>query len=496
MAKTDSVLDYNKYKVQADILNAFKQKRGEAAVADIVAYTGLPKPQVDAELPAVADEYSARLKVTGSGEILYSFPHGFKSRYRGFIPGLKKFSRTFLKVLGKVSTFLFKAWIMLMLVGYFALFVALIILAILASVALSAADKNGKSRSRGSIGSLGLATRLIDLAVRIWFYNEVFKGPGQRRYEATLRASKRENRRPLHRAIFSFVFGEPDPNANHGVIERQAFASLVRVKKGVIMLEDFMALSGLSPEEADTAINRYLYEFEGTPEVTEEGSIYYHFPKLLLRARSDAKGAADFPLKKIKPFSANAKKANMSYVAINGFNLLFGGYFLFNSFAAGSISTGNINGFNYLYYFTGHLLNEFGINALPVMAIGLGLVPMVFSVLFWLVPAFRSKILAKENELIKKENLQRIIYAKAITEPESLKVPDENSLPVVARPKNTKMAALVVEELAAYEEAEPAGTNEWHLKELVRKSADIEKLRLSIKLEDNGLGGIVFDSDS
>ena len=79
------VTDYNAELVRDKLVNAFKMRKREATPADLVAVTGLPKPQVDAELPAVADEYGARLRVTESGEILYSFPDGMKSRYHGTV---------------------------------------------------------------------------------------------------------------------------------------------------------------------------------------------------------------------------------------------------------------------------------------------------------------------------------------------------------------------------------------------------------------------------
>ncbi|MDX9897996.1 MAG: hypothetical protein RBT62_03685 [Spirochaetia bacterium] len=494
MAKASNVLDYNKDAVRDGIVTAFKQRRGEAAPADIVAFTGLPKQQVDAELPAVADEFGGRLKVTDSGEILYSFPHGFKSRYKGFGPA----SRRLLKTLGKgaaaVATFLFKGWIMVMLIGYFALFVALIVLAMLASVALSASDKNNRSRSKG--GGAFMATRLIDLFIRIWFYNEVFKSPGQRRYESNSRARKKENRRPLNKAIFSFVFGEADPNADHDLVEKRAFIALARLKKGIVLLEDFMSVTGLSPEEANLAINRYLYEFEGSPEVSESGTVYFHFPKLLLRARSDEPGTSDSPFKRIRAFSANDKKANFWYSAINGVNLVFGSYFLYCSLALGSLTTGVVTGGTYLYWFVATLLSEFLINPFPLMAIGLGMVPLAFSLLFWLVPAVRKGRLSRENERIKEGNLRRALYASAVSSPSAVRTPDGTSLPAAARPANTAAPQKVVEELAAFEGGEPVDAGVWRLVELERKVVDAERLRAAVKPEDYRLGGIAFDSGS
>ncbi|MBU0927921.1 MAG: hypothetical protein KKA67_09240 [Spirochaetes bacterium] len=494
MAKQADVLDYDKDSVREAILRTFKQRRGEAAPADIVAFTGLPKPQVDAELPAVADEFGGRLKVTESGEILYSFPDGYRSRYRGFGPSLKKALKAFRKGSAAVATFLFKAWIMVMLVGYFALFIALAVLAVLASVAGTASDSRGKSRSRG--GGLGLTARLIDLFVRIWFYNEVFKSPGQRRYESGARGRSRENRRPLHKAIFSFVFGEPDPNADHDAVEKRAFVALARAKKGVILLEDFMAVTGLSPDAADRAINRYLYEFEGSPEVSEAGTVYYRFPKLLLRSRADDEGAADSPLKRVRAFSANDKKANFWYAAINGVNLAFGSYFLYCSLGVEALAQRPVTGGTYLFWFVAQLLSQVSANPLAIMTIGLGIVPLAFSALFWLVPALRSGRVAAENERIREGNMRRALYAEAVASPASVGAVDVASLPAAARPKNSAAGRRALEELAAYEGGDPAEGGAWRLPELERKVADAERVRASVRSEDYRLGGVAFDSGS
>ena len=492
MATTANVLDYKKEAVRDAIVGAFKQRRGEAAPADIVAFTGLPKPQVDAELPAVADEYGGRLKVTESGEILYSFPDGFRSRYRGFGPGLKRALKALVKGAAAVGTFLFKAWIMVMLVGYFALFVALVVLALVASVAASASDRNGKSRSRG--GGFALTGRLIDLFVRIWFYNEMFKSPGQRRYAADSRARSREDRRPLHKAVFSFVFGDPDPNADHDAVEKRAFVALVRARKGVVLLEDFMAVTGLPPDEADKAINRYLYEFEGSPEVSEGGTVYFRFPKLLLRARADESGASDSPFQRLRAFSANDKKANMWYAAINGVNLLFGSYFLYCSLAYEALAARPITGGTYLFWFVGNLFAQFSADPLGLIMIGLGLVPLAFSALFWLIPALRAGSLARQNERVKERNMRRALYAGAVSSPSAVRAPDPAALPESARPKNAEAPRKAVEELAAWERGEPAEGGAWRLAELERKTADAERIRASVRPDDYRLGGVAFDS--
>ncbi len=509
--KTDTkVYDYKKDKVRQAILGAFKKNRGESTVADLVAFTGLPKYQVETELPAVADEYSGRLKVTESGEILYSFPRGYASRYRGFIPGLKRFWKGFKKGLAAVLSLLFKIWIMVMLIGYFALFVALVVVALVASIAGTfAGGKDSKSSGRsGGIGGLGLAMRLVELFVRIWFYNEMFNGSSSSRGSFNLRARSKEQRRPLHKAIFSFVFGEPDPNAEHDAVQKQVFVSLARQKKGIVLLEDFMSLTGLPPADAELAISSYLYEFEGSAEVSPSGTVYYHFPSLLKSARAVSPNAVSgdsgySAMKKLRQFSANKGGSNFWYGAINTVNLAFGSYFIY-MFASGAstivrmfhdkmIITGS-----FLYEITGSILSQFlGVaNPAPVLLVSLGIVPVAFSALFWLVPALRFIRLKKQNELVKRENARRYLYSAALAHPARVDSGVFKALPASSLPTDQKKLVRAVDELAAYEAGEPDSAGAWNLAELQRKVRDADALRAKVRPEDYEAGATVFDSDS
>ncbi|GAB1483902.1 hypothetical protein MASR2M78_27180 [Treponema sp.] len=82
----------------AKLIDSFKSRRSGATVADLVASTALPLEKVKELVPRAADEFSGRLEVTESGEILYSFPHSFKSKYKGFGPAFKRLSSSLKKV--------------------------------------------------------------------------------------------------------------------------------------------------------------------------------------------------------------------------------------------------------------------------------------------------------------------------------------------------------------------------------------------------------------
>jgi hypothetical protein len=255
------------------IVETLRRTRGGLTAADLVGRTGLPLAAVQELLPQAADEFSARLEVTESGEIRYSFPRGFTSRYKGLGVGLRKFGGSLKKGIARVGAFLFKGWIMVMLVGYFVLFMALALASMVLSVAGSRGSDNRSSSRRG--GGL-MVGNLFNLIIRLWFYSEITKSVQGR--------PSAPKGKPLFKAIFSFVFGDGDPNADFAEKENRALAAYIQAHRGVISLPEFMSLRGLPRDQAEEAIIRACVEFGGLPEVSDEGTVVYRFDQLLLRA--------------------------------------------------------------------------------------------------------------------------------------------------------------------------------------------------------------------
>jgi hypothetical protein len=302
------------------VTEALKRRKKGATVADVVAATALPLNTVKELVPRAADEYSARLEVTSSGEILYSFPQGFTSRYRGFQAGLQKFTKEFIKGAGIAASWFFKVWIMTMLVGYFVLFMLIALAALVLSMAANSSNSN--SRSRGS--GLGLVSGILNFIIRIWFYSELTRSMDRRYYDGLRPDFQQSDRsrpkgRPLYKAIFSFVFGEADPNREAGSAEKKAVIAYIQANRGVISLPEYMALTGQPPAEAETGIMACCSEFGGSPEAADDGTILYRFDELLRRQdKTDRSfGGASAPLRKLKKFSANEKKMNTWFGVIN-----------------------------------------------------------------------------------------------------------------------------------------------------------------------------------
>lgn len=507
-AKETKVSRFGSGAVRERIVEVFKKRRGEATVQDLVAVTGLPLDQVASGIPEVADEFGARMKVTESGEILYSFPDGMKSRYRGFGPTMKRFFKAFGKGAAEVGKLLFKGWIVFMLVGYFVFFIALAVLAIVASIAASTAGSSDSRSSRrgGGLGGLWLTGRIFDTIIRIWFYSELFKSPQERAYRGYRRGeSDKADRRPLHKAVFSHVFGDGDPNANWDEIEKRAVVAFIQSNRGILSMPEFIAITGLSPAEADRAINRYLAEFKGEPEVTEGGTIIFRFEDLLRRKdRTDRTFGFSVPLKRLEQFSSNAPKADRTFRLLNLANLLFGSYFLYGAIAVGGgwfleTARGLVlrGGFDFLYSFTAYLFG--GMLGIPRVGafIGtfLGVAPLAFSVLFFLIPVLRSGIVASRNEKAKFENLRKVLYRALWDRPYGFRA---ESVPA-GGPETTpsqpaKVTASVIDEAAAWAGAEPEADGSWDFASLARDRNEVKKARDAVDMSRYELGGTVFDS--
>jgi hypothetical protein len=471
------------------LVSALKRQNRGMTVADMAAKTALPLQSIQDLIPRAADEYNARLQVSESGEILYSFPRGFISRYRGFGPAFSRFTE---KAASAVKSFLaaaFKVWIMVMLVGYFALFILITLAAVLFVAAASASGKDRNRRSSGGLGNAYFLSRMLDMIFRFWFYrslmNTGYSGSYGRGYN---QRRKDEDERPLYKKIFSFVFGDGDPNKDWAEKEAGEVIDCIRKNNGVIALPEFVILTGLDFQTAEREILSYCAKYGGMPEATEDGTVVYRFDSLL-RASEKVSGRNTVSLKNPWKFSANKDGANTAFALINFVNLGFGGYFLYYFFhyflnsAAPSAS-----GFSYLFRFVYSFLVTLGVSPFLPIAVGLGVVPVLFSLFFWIVPAVRKVLIKKKNAAIGLENRRKQGFAAVWDAPlevtEDLFKEDSDRL---------------IKEIGSYSvpnvSVDDRGKTIYSFKELGEEKKALEKYRGQADKNRGNLGAIVFDSD-
>jgi hypothetical protein len=476
-------IDKTAYKI---LVSALKRQRRGITVADMAAKTALPLQNIRDLIPRAADEYNARLEVSESGEILYSFPGGFKSRYRGFGPSFSRFAE---KAASAVKRFLraaFKVWIMVMLVGYFVLFILITLAAVLFVAAASASNKQRDRRGSGGLGNAYVLSRMMNIAFRFWFYSSLMNTGYSGGYS---RRRANNDERPLYKKIFSFVFGDGDPNGNWAEREAIEVIGYIRKKNGVISLPEFVILTGLDVQTAEREILSYCAKYGGMPEATEDGTVVYRFDALLLTAEKAASAwnVNVVSLKNPWKFSANEDKTNTAFTLINFVNLGFGGYFLYFFLNPAAL----ISPFSYLFRFAYSFLVTVGVSPFLPVFIGLGIVPVLFSLFFWIVPVLRKVFIKKKNAAINVENRRKQSFAAVWDSP--MEVTEDMF-------QDAGEADRLIKEIGSYSVPDVVidsrGKTVYSFKELDEEKKALEKYRGQVDKNRGDLGGIVFVSDA
>jgi hypothetical protein len=145
-------------------------------------------------------------------------------------------------------------------------------------------------------------------------------------------------------------------------------------------------------------------------------------------------------------------------------------------------------------------MHHFIENPLPVIFIGLGIVPLIFSLFFWFIPLARFALLKKDNEKIKLENLRKSAFMTIWENPDAVKTSDIKSDLKECRPQNMAAAQeQIIKDMGVYSipdvTVNESGETVYVFKELDREKTALAKYRAGINSQDSELGKIVFNTD-
>jgi hypothetical protein len=449
---------------QADILASLRRLKGRGTLGDVAADVGLPNEDVRRGLKALLESHRGHLAVSDSGELLYEFDRGMIER--GTEPLLARIKRSVTSALTKG----FKAWIVIMLVGYFILFVVLVIAALLASERGGDSRRWGRGRRRG--GAMPFPN--------FWFWYWIW-GPRWRigrpyyghRWERTL---DKEDKVPFYKKVFAFVFGPDRPHPTQKQIDR-GIIRLIRSRNGVLTTAELVEHTALPLSEAEQEMGRLLGAYDGEPVVSPEGELVYAFPELMTTVQ-DGRGvrppnAAWQRLEHPLELTGNTAGANAVVAGMNAFTLV----------AAATAPW--------------FIFPRLGISG-PAAVVGLMIIPIVFSVLFFGSPLLRLFGVKLENRRRHARNVRRVllglVYSRALEGGQPVSVGDayEHVASKLQGQSVTQGAVeSALEKLAAELDADvtaddggviryafPAVRREFQAGELMRKKMELEKRTL------------------
>lgn len=293
-------------------------------VGDVAAETGLKLAEAQQGLVALAADAGGHLQVSETGDIAYLFPENFRTILRN-----KYLRLRFKEWWDKISGVLFY----LLRISFGIILIASIILILITISVIIFGAKAGSDEgdSDGNMGG-GFSVGFFpfwwgpDL---FWFFS-----PGYYDYDeeelATRRESKRDRRQKNElnflEAIFSFLFGDGNPNAKLEERRWQEIGAVIRNNGGAIIAEQIAPyldnIDDKSWEDEDYMLP-VLTRFNGLPEVTQEGNIIYYFPELQVSARETSKQSVESYLKEKEwRFTKATSVQKMIAIGLGGVNLI------------------------------------------------------------------------------------------------------------------------------------------------------------------------------
>lgn len=324
------------------ILDIISSSGSRVVPVEIASKSGLALPLVVSELNNIASETNAHLEVTESGNIAYLFPRNMQQAYAA--NASRHLWLSFCRVVGNASLIALRAVCALMFFlirisfGLFLicgaiLIVVLIVVVIFAGLrALSGNDGDGGGDSGfdfdlGSIFDFGWNPGYSSRPLWAywafdwlwdWFFYWRYVLPGPVYYEDNLPYNAPYNAQDAYRmeqqrkkakpnflmSVFSYLFGDGDPNQDLETRKWQTIASILGANQGVVTAEQLAPYSGENPQNEDWMVH-ILQRFNGSPEVTEKGNIVYVFPAF----QTNIKGALpSSPMGSLQSATSNTGK--------------------------------------------------------------------------------------------------------------------------------------------------------------------------------------------
>ncbi len=264
------------------ITQAIEHLDYRVTIGDVAAQAGLSLQEAQQEVLALATDVQAHLQVSEAGEIAYVFPKNLRAVLLSRSWRLR-WQAAWQKV-WQVLFYLIRVSFGIALI----LSLVLIAVAIIALVvAANSASSQGNNRNRG-YGGGGMV-----MLPRVWFGPNIFwwfaPTPRRRapRHQATARGGSDSDLNFLE-AVFSFLFGDGNPNTDLDDRRWQSIAAVIRANDGAVVAEQIAPFLGDLGQGWDQELEDFmlpvLSRFDGRPQVSPEGGIVYQFPDLQVTA--------------------------------------------------------------------------------------------------------------------------------------------------------------------------------------------------------------------
>jgi len=258
------------------VMQAVESLDYRVTVGDVAAQSGLELAIAQQGLNALAADTQAHLQVSDAGEIAYEFPKSFRAILRNKYWRLR-LQETWSRIWNVLFYLIRISFGLLLLLSILVIVVAIAILVI----AMQSASQRDDDRGGGSFGGGGMI-----FIPRFWigdlywlFHYDSYYGrrSGRRTQSRPNRRGQADDGMNFLEAIFSFLFGDGDPNADLEERRWREIGGVIQNNGGAIAAEQVVPYlddlgDGWAREDEDYILP-VLTRFNGVPEVSPNGEI-------------------------------------------------------------------------------------------------------------------------------------------------------------------------------------------------------------------------------
>lgn len=314
------------------VMKAVERLDYRVTVGDVAAQAGLDVNLAQQGLLVLASETGGQLQVADSGEMVYQFSPEFRNvlRDKYFRLRLKEWWEKVWRVLFYLIRISFGVVLILLIV----LAIVAIVLAVLAINSTRGDDDRGDSNVGFDLPGFWISPDFF------WIFYPDYNTRGNEHR----RAKGEDSQMNFLESVFSFLFGDGNPNVDLEERRWQAIGTVIRNNQGAVIAEQIAPFLDRVGEGFDRDYEQYmlpvLARFNGRPEVSPEGQLVYHFPELQTTVTQQRrKSIANYLREALFPFS-QARKGQLILAASLGVLLLGLGLWLSWLVWGGAVATG------------------------------------------------------------------------------------------------------------------------------------------------------------
>ena len=259
------------------IVQSVEQLNYRVTIGDVAAQAGLELNLAQQGLLALAADAGGHMQVADSGEVVYLFPKNFRSILRDKYWSLRL--QQWWEKVWKVLFYIIRISFGIILIA--SIILMLVAIAVIVISVSSSRDGNDRDRgySRGGGGGFMFMPHFW-VGDLFWFFDPDYN---TRRRQRRQKVSGQSQMNFLE-AIFSFLFGDGNPNEDLAEERWQKIGAVIRNHDGAVVAEQIAPYLDDVDADEDYMLP-VLSRFNGYPEVSPQGEIIYYFPELQVMAK-------------------------------------------------------------------------------------------------------------------------------------------------------------------------------------------------------------------